>query len=97
MNSGKGFHAHLLEQAQHLAMRDAGRPRQANLRRGVSSAYYALGADYDLTSGFTRHEALQFVQRARNAFRAWDRIADQPLTDLYLTLLVTYENLPASA
>lgn len=34
---------HLLDQARHLATRDAqGRPRQANLRRAVSSAYYAL-------------------------------------------------------
>src|SRR6266540_2491289 len=33
----------LLEQAYHLATRDTqGRPRQANLRRAVSSAYYAL-------------------------------------------------------
>jgi hypothetical protein len=33
----------LLEQARHLAARDAvGRPRQANLRRAVSAAYYAL-------------------------------------------------------
>lgn len=33
----------LLEQASHLATRDrTGKPKQANLRRGVSSAYYAL-------------------------------------------------------
>lgn len=33
----------LLEQARHLATRDlAGRPRQGNLRRAVSDAYYAL-------------------------------------------------------
>ena len=32
----------LLEQAQHLAMRDPKRPRQASLRRAVSTAYYAL-------------------------------------------------------
>jgi uncharacterized protein (UPF0332 family) len=33
---------HLLEQARHLTTRDAGRPRQANVRRAVSAAYYAL-------------------------------------------------------
>jgi len=32
----------LLEQAQHLAQREPKRPRQASLRRAVSSAYYAL-------------------------------------------------------
>jgi uncharacterized protein (UPF0332 family) len=32
----------LLEQARHLAKREARRPRQASLRRAVSAAYYAL-------------------------------------------------------
>jgi hypothetical protein len=32
----------LLEQAQHLAKRERGRPRQASLRRAISAAYYAL-------------------------------------------------------
>ncbi|MEX0711678.1 MAG: hypothetical protein WD278_04975 [Pirellulales bacterium] len=32
----------LLEQAKHLAKRESRRPRQASLRRSVSSAYYAL-------------------------------------------------------
>jgi hypothetical protein len=33
---------HLLEQARHLARREKTRPRQASLRRAVSTAYYAL-------------------------------------------------------
>jgi uncharacterized protein (UPF0332 family) len=33
---------HLLEQAEQLAARGIGRPRQADLRRAVSAAYYAL-------------------------------------------------------
>lgn len=33
---------HLLEQARHLANRERKRPRQASLRRAVSTAYYAL-------------------------------------------------------
>jgi uncharacterized protein (UPF0332 family) len=33
---------HLLEQARHLAHRERKRPRQASLRRAVSTAYYAL-------------------------------------------------------
>jgi hypothetical protein len=33
---------HLLEQAWHLAQRERTRPKQASLRRAVSTAYYAL-------------------------------------------------------
>lgn len=43
--SGSGmsqFPNHLLEQAKELATREKGKPRQASLRRAVSSAYYAL-------------------------------------------------------
>jgi uncharacterized protein (UPF0332 family) len=36
------FHDDLLDQADHLARRDKKRPKQANLRRAVSTAYYAL-------------------------------------------------------
>jgi len=36
------FPAHWLEQAKHLANREKKRPRQASLRRAVSTAYYAL-------------------------------------------------------
>lgn len=32
----------LLDQARHLATRDSTKPRQANLRRAISTAYYAL-------------------------------------------------------
>src|ERR1700676_3148344 len=36
------FPADLLEQARHLANREPKRPKQASLRRAVSTAYYAL-------------------------------------------------------
>lgn len=36
------FPEDLLEQARHLARRESKRPRQASLRRAVSTAYYAL-------------------------------------------------------
>src|SRR5208337_2257920 len=36
------LHAELLDQAEQLAQLDPRRPKQANLRRAVSSAYYAL-------------------------------------------------------
>jgi len=34
--------ADLLEQAQHLAAREQGRPKQASLRRAISTAYYSM-------------------------------------------------------
>ena len=36
------MHRNLLEQARHLVRREPRRPRQASLRRAVSTAYYAL-------------------------------------------------------
>lgn len=33
---------HLIDQAKHLAERSSGKPRQADLRRAVSAAYYAV-------------------------------------------------------
>jgi uncharacterized protein (UPF0332 family) len=36
------LHADLLDQARRLATLDARRPKQANLRRAISSAYYAI-------------------------------------------------------
>lgn len=36
------IHHDLLDQAEHLATKEPRRPRQASLRRAVSSAYYAL-------------------------------------------------------
>jgi hypothetical protein len=36
------LHADLLQQANELALRDPTRPKQANLRRAISAAYYSL-------------------------------------------------------
>ncbi len=36
------LHSDLLEQAEHLIRRERRRPRQASLRRAISTAYYAL-------------------------------------------------------
>lgn len=36
------LHRDLIEQAQHLAVRETKKPRQASLRRAVSTAYYSL-------------------------------------------------------
>ncbi len=40
--SAESLPEHLLEQAKHLARRERTRPRQASLRRAISTAYYAL-------------------------------------------------------
>jgi uncharacterized protein (UPF0332 family) len=47
------FHNDLLVQARHLAFLDKRRPKQANLRRAVSAAYYAL---FHLLSGESAHQ-----------------------------------------
>ncbi len=40
--SAESLPEHLLEQAKHLACRERTRPRQASIRRAISTAYYAL-------------------------------------------------------
>jgi hypothetical protein len=57
------LHGDLLEQAEQLARIDAKRPKQANLRRAVSSAYYALF--HLLTSETAALYALEFEVAAR--------------------------------
>jgi hypothetical protein len=59
----------LLAQAKHLATLDATRPKQANLRRAVSSAYYALfhflvEESCNQITGKTRSPARQLMSRA---------------------------------
>jgi hypothetical protein len=54
------LHHDLLEQAQHLALREPNKPRQASLRRAVSAAYYSL-------FHFLLHEATQLLFPARPA------------------------------
>ena len=153
------LHADLLDQAEHLAQLDPRRPKQASLRRAVSSAYYGLfhllaaeasalyvtepvlvakisrtlshgemkkassmiandklpkglhppgggyaapsdlkteanafvnlqqarhEADYDLSRVFRRREVLAFVQSARHAMEAWDRVRKTDDARLYL-------------
>jgi hypothetical protein len=153
------LHDDLLELAEELARLDPRRPRQVNLRRAVSSAYYALfhlltaaasalyagelglaarinrtlkhgdmkkasqmianhrlpralqppgggyqtpthikagadafvilqparhEADYDLTTEFSRGEALDLVQKARDAFEAWEKAKRTDEARVYL-------------
>src|SRR5688500_10448755 len=57
------LHADLLEQAGNLARLDPTRPKQVNLRRAVSSAYYALF--HLLTSESAALYAAEFALAAR--------------------------------
>lgn len=61
------LYSQLLGQAGHLARLDRGRPQQANLRRAVSAAYYALfhflidQATRSLVGGSPAHDQLRCV------------------------------------
>jgi hypothetical protein len=54
------LHHDLIEQAHHLALREPGKPRQASLRRAISTAYYSL-------FHFLLHEATNRLFPARPA------------------------------
>ena len=64
------LHGDLLRQARQLAIREPRRPRQASLRRGVSTSYYALfhllvnEASRLLVSGPDRTELRHCLRRA---------------------------------
>ncbi len=160
------MHGDLLAQARHLATPAARRPKQASLRRAVSTAYYAIfhllvraatehllrgaglapfrgglgrafthadmrrasisflggtvpvfgaiavpgplgtvarafvdlqdgrhRADYDLSTRFSRAEALASVERAELAFHAWEEVRRQDVASLYLTALLVHARL----
>jgi hypothetical protein len=65
-----GLPQDLLAQAEHLARRDRRKPKQANLRRAVSSAYYALfhllvqDSSGMMISGNAQRELRNLVRRA---------------------------------
>jgi hypothetical protein len=154
----------LLEQARHLVNREPRRPKQASLRRAISTAYYALfhllldeatkmlasdpnlrrlvgrafvhdemkqastsfrsaglpphvdavcgvpvppdlqrvaevfvelqdarhEADYKLGRSFTRGNARYLVDRADQAFQAWESIRSEPIAKVYLASLLLW-------
>jgi hypothetical protein len=61
----------LLEQAKHLANREKKRPRQASLRRAVSTAYYALS-----TFSSTKPASCPLLSAFLRPFQSWCRIRD---------------------
>jgi hypothetical protein len=156
------LHDDLLEQAMHLVDREPRRPKQASLRRAISTAYYALfhllvdeatkmlvsdpslrrlvgrafihdemrqasisfrsaglpphvdavcgvpvppelqrvaeifaelqdarhEADYKLDRTFTRADSRYLVDRAGQAFQAWQAIRSEPIAKVYLASLL---------
>lgn len=158
----------LLEQAKHLALRERGKPKQASLKRAVSTAYYALfhllvreasnrvtptqpphlvkhvqrafdhtnmksvcsslenaqsklgklfalppssdlltvassfvrvqtarnGADYSATQTLLRVDALNEIERVREAFEAWSRIRLAPEANVFLLALLLGQGWP---
>jgi hypothetical protein len=160
------LHADLPDQARRLARLDPRRPRQVNLRRAVSSAYYALfhllasstsalyaseaglaarifrtlnhaemkrasvmigngklpkavqdpdvsytvpadlkivadtfvtlqqvrhQADYDLSRVFRREETVSYIEAARQAFEAWDRVRKTDDARMYLACFLLWK------
>jgi uncharacterized protein (UPF0332 family) len=156
------LHHDLLERARHLVNREPRRPKQASLRRAISTAYYALfhllldeatkmlasdpnlrrligrafvhdemkqasssfgsaglpphvdavcgvpvpselqrvaevfvelqdarhEADYKLDRSFTRGNARYLVDRAGQAFQAWENIRSEPIAKVFLASLL---------
>jgi hypothetical protein len=64
------LHNDLIEQAHHLALREKKKPRQASLRRAISTAYYALFHMllHEATLLMFPHEPAQLRHRASRAF-----------------------------
>jgi hypothetical protein len=65
------LHGDLLQQAEHLARLEPRRPRQASLRRAISTAYYALFhlLIHEATLRVGRNPVLR--QKFSRAFETW--------------------------
>jgi len=79
------LHADLVGQAEQLARIDTKRPKQ----KIVANAFVRLQqarheADYDVARKFSRREALAYIQTARRAFEAWERVRRMDDARLYL-------------
>jgi len=84
------FHDELLGLAIELVNRNPASPNQADLRRGISCAYYALYhlADYDMASAIARGHAVTEVIRAEIAFLDWDAVRTHPAAHEFLAELL---------
>ena len=78
------LHDDLLKLAKELVDRNPAAPVEADLRRGVSTAYYAL---FHLLV----HDQVQAqtdVQRAESAFASWVAVQAEPATQTFITELL---------
>lgn len=50
-------------------------------------------ADYDMNEQFSKEDATNFVDQAKEAFEAWGRVQPDPVAGLFLHLLHSYEGL----
>ena len=69
---------HLFEQGERLVTSDAGRPRQADVRRAISAAYYGvfhsiITAAVDHFIGVTNRNAVQYGLAFRSVDHGWLR------------------------
>jgi len=89
------MHSDLLQQAESLARLDLrGAPRQANLRRAVSSTYYALfQADYDLSERFQRFEVLALIQHVDQHIQEFSAVPQSNDRQFFLISLLTWKEL----
>ena len=99
--------ADLLEQAKDLLdskrPENRGRPKQVDLRRSISTAYYSLfsllveeAATAMVVRSFTKDEAIDIVEEVAEAHRRWKVIKDNEATKVFLTALIVYKLVQAS-
>jgi hypothetical protein len=90
----------LLEQARHLANREPRRPKQASLRRAVSTAYYALFHLLSIETAknwkrpaerITLARMLEKIKSVEAAFRSWKEIRGEPEAQNFLLTLLLKE------
>ncbi len=84
-----GLSQDLLDLADHLSRRERRKPRQASLRRAVSTAYYALFhlLIEDAIKRWSGHKNSR-LGLAR-AFEQWPAVRKDPAADYYLIALLT--------
>ncbi|MBI1367029.1 MAG: hypothetical protein GC162_00095 [Planctomycetes bacterium] len=95
------YHHELLKQANHLAKREPRKPKQANLRRAISDAYYALfhflidqSARQHIGTSQQKAAQRHFLARAFNheaMALASKSFAGGTLPDIHPTIVVTKE------
>ncbi len=50
-------------------------------------------ADYDLNETFSKSDSTNYLDQAREAFEAWERVRRDPVSMLFLHLLPNYDDM----